>query len=76
MSTGIVPRHTRACASRSGGKCSCKVTYGAWVWDSRTRKKVKKSFATQAAAKKLARRRDGTNSVVRRRAGWDRGAGR
>ena len=32
---GIEVRHSRSCASRVGGKCSCTPTYEAGVWDRR-----------------------------------------
>ena len=48
---GIRTRHGRACASRTGARCNCEPTYEAWVYSKRDEKKIRRSFATQAAAK-------------------------
>jgi integrase len=60
---GIVVRHLKACATRSGGRCNCKPTYQASVWSVRDRRRIKKSFprlaeakAWRAAAQKAIRR--------------------
>jgi hypothetical protein len=50
---GIVERHGRHCMSREGGACSCgdRLAYQAWAWDPGTRRKVRRTFPTQAAAR-------------------------
>jgi len=52
-SPGIVVRHSRACPTRTGGKCGapCQPRYQAWVWSVRDGKKIMKSFPTPTAAK-------------------------
>jgi len=49
--TGITTRHGRACRSRDGGKCNCDPSYEAWVYDQRTRQKIRRTFRNQAEAK-------------------------
>jgi len=46
---GIVERHSRSCASKSGGACNCEPSYMAWTWDRRTSKKVYKTFSGRGA---------------------------
>lgn len=48
---GIRTRHSRTCASKSGARCNCEPTYEAWVYSKRDKKKIRKAFPTQAAAK-------------------------
>ena len=48
---GIEVRHTRACRSRTGGRCTCKPGYRAAVWSERDGKRIKKTFPTLSAAK-------------------------
>jgi integrase len=48
---GIEARHSRSCRTRSGGRCSCAVTYRAWVWDRHTKKILRKNFKEHAEAK-------------------------
>ncbi len=48
---GIVLRHARNCASRADGACKCTKAWQAWVWDPVTRRKVRETFPTVAAAK-------------------------
>ncbi len=50
-STGIRVRHARNCASRDGGRCSCKPSYQAQAYDVRTGRQVWRSFPTLTAAK-------------------------
>ncbi len=52
-SPGIVVRHSRACPTRTGGKCGapCKQRYQAWVWSARDGRKIMRSFTTPTAAK-------------------------
>ena len=55
---GIDERHSRLCASTGGGKCDCSPSYRAWVFDVRTRSKVRQTFAGKgalAAAKRWRR---------------------
>ncbi len=49
--TGIRARHTRACASSDGRRCTCSPSYEASVFSARDGKKLRKTFATLAAAK-------------------------
>ncbi len=49
--TGIRTRHSRSCATATGGKCNCDPAYEAWVFLKREGKKVYKTFPTQSAAK-------------------------
>ena len=48
---GIDIRHSRSCASRSGGKCNCSPSYQAHVWSRRDNTRIRKTFPTLAAAK-------------------------
>ena len=48
---GVVARHARSCASRSGRGCSCKPTFQGQVWSPRDRKPIRKTFPTAAEAK-------------------------
>jgi integrase len=48
---GILVRHVKACATRSGGRCNCRPTYQASVWSARDGQRIKKSFPTLAEAK-------------------------
>ena len=50
-SMGITVRHSRGCASRGGGRCSCKPTYQAKVWSARDQTPIRKTFPTVTAAK-------------------------
>lgn len=48
---GVDVRHTRTGATRTGGECSCTPTFQAHVFDKRTGKRLRKTFATKTAAK-------------------------
>jgi integrase len=48
---GIEVRHSRGCAAHRDGECSCKPTYQAHVWSAREKKRIRKTFATLAAAR-------------------------
>jgi integrase len=48
---GIEVRHSRACRSSGGGRCSCTPGYRAEAYDARTQKRVRRTFPTLAAAK-------------------------
>lgn len=56
---GIDVRHSRACPSQDGGKCTagskkpdaCKLAYQAHVWSARDKKRIRKTFPTLSAAK-------------------------
>jgi integrase len=51
MAAGIDVRHRRTCPGpRADGRC-CQPTYQAHVFDSRTGKRIRKTFPTRAAAK-------------------------
>jgi integrase len=62
-SEGISPRHRRACDSRDGDACNCgdHLHWQAWAWDPASRKKIRKTFPTLAAAK--AWRADATVAI-------------
>lgn len=60
---GIEVRHAIDCRTRDGGRCSCRPTYRASVWSSRDRKRIRKSFPTEAAAK--AWRQDAAGAIRR-----------
>lgn len=51
-SRGIEVRHRKRCASLAGGRCDCRPTYRAVVFDRRTRRKIQRSFASEAAARR------------------------
>src|SRR5437763_8856651 len=51
LPTGIRIRHSRSCPSWEGGPCTCRPTYEASVWAARDRKKLRKTFASLAAAR-------------------------
>jgi integrase len=51
MATGITKLHSRHCRSRISGRCNCGAGYEAWVYLSRERKKVRKTFAREAEAR-------------------------
>jgi integrase len=63
-SPGIVERHSRACPSRTGGRCGkpCAPRFEAWVWSPRDQRKIAKSFPTPAAARGW--RRDALSTVA------------
>lgn len=63
MAEGIEVRHIAACRSLAGGRCTCRPTYRASVWSNREQKRIRKSFATEAAAK--AWRQDAAGAVRR-----------
>ena len=48
---GITTRHRAQCPARDGGRCRCKPTYRASVYDARSRKKIRKVFKSHAEAK-------------------------
>jgi integrase len=48
---GIRARHSRSCTSRSGGSCTCKPTFEAYVYSATDQRKIGKTFPTLAAAK-------------------------
>lgn len=48
---GIVKRHSNGCGIRRGGACSCRPTWQAWVWSTRDKRKIRRTFPTLAAAK-------------------------
>lgn len=51
MAAGIDTRHARACGSRAGARCDCAPAYQAHVWDARSGKRIRRTFATPTAAK-------------------------
>ena len=50
--TGIRTRHSRSCTTRTAARCNCEPTYEAWVYSKRDGKKIRRSFPTQAAARR------------------------
>jgi integrase len=55
MAEGIEIRHAKQCRSQEGKRCNCEPSYRASVWSRRDRKLVRRTFATQAAAKRWRR---------------------
>jgi len=51
VNAGIEARHARSCGSRDGGRCTCRPTWQANVWDNRTKRRIRKTFPSKAAAK-------------------------
>jgi integrase len=51
VSTGIIKRHSKGCRSREGRRCNCKAGWEAWVWLPREKRKVSKTFQSEAEAK-------------------------
>jgi integrase len=52
MATGITKRHSRECATSKGGDtCNCRPSWQAAVYSQREKRKIRKTFPTQAAAK-------------------------
>jgi integrase len=55
MSTGIEARHRRSCPQHGRsdtGRCNCKPTFQANVWDAKVGKRIRKTFSTTTAAKR------------------------
>lgn len=48
---GIVKRHGKGCRSLKGGACSCRPSYEAWVYSSRDRRKVRRTFRNYGEAR-------------------------
>lgn len=71
MSTGIEARHARSCMSRNGGRCNCTKTFQAQVYDKRTKKQLRKTFATKSAARQW--REDAIVAIRRGELSADRG---
>ena len=51
MAEGIEKRHANNCASRRGGRCRCAASYRASVYSPRDRKKLRRTFRTEAEAR-------------------------
>lgn len=51
MAAGIEERHARDCRARAGGRCDCRPSYRAQVFDKRTGRRIRRTFPTHAAAK-------------------------
>jgi integrase len=49
---GIETRHQRGCATENGAACDCDPSYRAAVYDRRTGRRLRRSFATEAAARR------------------------
>ncbi len=49
--TGIDVRHGRGCPAKTGGRCSCKPTFQANVWDAGGQRRIRKTFSNQTAAR-------------------------
>lgn len=63
--TGIRVRHSRSCAKhKNDGRCSCTPAYEAAVYSPRDRRKIRKTFASLAAARAW---RDEAATAVRQR---------
>src|SRR3954454_14355212 len=50
MAQGIDTRHARGCRSRAGGRCNCKPSYQAHVWDAAQGRRIRKTFHNPAEA--------------------------
>lgn len=48
---GVTLRHQRTCTVRAGGRCNCRPTYQAQVYDRITRRKKSRTFASSTAAR-------------------------
>ena len=48
---GVRKRHARACRGNDGGRCNCRPSWEAFVYLKREGRKLRKTFATEAAAK-------------------------
>lgn len=48
---GVDVRHSRSCADRTGADCNCTPTYQAHVYDARSGRRIRKTFASLSAAK-------------------------
>lgn len=55
-SEGILPRHSRACSSKSGDACDCRPSFEASVYSKADAKRVRKTFPTLAEAKRWRRK--------------------
>lgn len=52
MAAGIRIRHSRACAAKEGGACTCKPTYQAVVYDARTGRQLWRTAKTVSEARR------------------------
>lgn len=50
-SSGITKRHAKGCAARQDKRCNCTPSWQAQVWDNHARRRVSKSFPSEAAAR-------------------------
>ena len=50
--TGIRTRHRQDCGTRESGGCNCEPAYEASVYSKRDGKKIRKTFASAAEAKR------------------------
>jgi integrase len=55
-SEGILPRRSRACASKTGDPCDCTPTFQASVYSKADSKRIRKTFSTLAEAKRWRRK--------------------
>jgi integrase len=46
---GIRARHSRDCATRQDGRCTCAPSFEAWVWAKRDGRKIRKTFSGKGA---------------------------
>lgn len=53
---GILPRHSRACASKTGDPCDCRPSFQASVYSSADAKRIRKTFPTLVEAKRWRRK--------------------
>jgi integrase len=51
MADGIDVRHSKSCSTRDGAGCDCTPTYQAHVFDSRSGKRIRKTFPTKSGAR-------------------------
>lgn len=49
LPTGIVERHSRECGSRADARCDCAPALEAWVYDARSKRKIRRTFTGTGA---------------------------
>jgi hypothetical protein len=67
LPTGIEEWHRQHCRSREGGRCNCTPAYRAWVFDRRTRKKVRSTMWRNSREAHRGSRRGGVSDRTRGR---------
>lgn len=65
---GILPRHSRACASKTGDPCDCRPSYQASVYSKADNRRIRSTFPTLAEAKRWRRKMETARDAGRLRA--------